>query len=108
MRKLAAALLVLGLFLAALWGGSSAGWWGDGDGAEKKRKPKFTVSKGTTYATGPLDVDGIIDYAEALNERLGKGVKPATNANVLLWKAFGPRSEVGKPMPPEFFKWMGT
>src|SRR5262245_56221889 len=76
-----------------------------GDGA-KGRKPKFTVGKETTYVTGPLDGDGYIDYETALNERLGKGVTPANNANVLLWKALGPRPE-GGTMPPGFFKWMG-
>jgi hypothetical protein len=73
---------------------------------EKKRKPRFTVSKETTYVTGPLDKDGYIDYVTALNERLSKGVTPENNANVLFWQAFGPRPE-GKPMPPAFFKWLG-
>ena len=37
--------------------------------------------------TGPLDQEGYVDYPAALNDRLGKGVKPERNANVLLWKA---------------------
>jgi hypothetical protein len=78
-----------------------------GGDADQKRKPKFTVGKETTYVTGPLDDDGYIDYAAALNERLGKGVTPKNNANVLLWQALGPRPEGGKGMPPAFFKWMG-
>src|SRR5262245_33592389 len=52
-------------------------------------KGKFTISKETTYVTGPLDKDGYIDYAAALNERLGQGVTPENNANVLLWRAMG-------------------
>jgi hypothetical protein len=74
---------------------------------EKKRKPRFTVGKETTYVTGPLCKDGYIDYVAALNERLSKGVTPENNANVLFWKAFGPRPEGGPPMPPAFFKWLG-
>jgi hypothetical protein len=72
----------------------------------KKPRGKFTIGKDTTYVTGPLDKDGYVDYAAALNERLGKGVTPANNANVLLWKALGPRPE-GKLMPAEFFQLMG-
>jgi hypothetical protein len=76
-------------------------------GKEKKRGPKFTVGKETTYITGPLDKNGYMDYEAALNERLGKGVTPQNNANVLLWKALGPRPEGGNPLPPEYFKLLG-
>jgi len=69
-------------------------------------KGKFTISKETTFVTGPLGKDGYIDYAAALNERLRQGVTPANNANVLLWKAMGPRPE-GSLMPAEFFLLMG-
>ena len=74
---------------------------------DKKPKKKFTVGKDTTYATEPLDKDGYIDYAAALNKRLGQGATPANNANVLIWKALGPRPEGGKGMPAEFFKLLG-
>ena len=50
---------------------------------EKKPAPKFTISKETTYVTGPLDKYGYIDYETALNERMSKGVTRETNANVL-------------------------
>ncbi len=70
-----------------------------------KPKPKFTIGKDTTYVAGPLDKDGFIDYAAALNERLRQGVTPATNANVLIWKAIGPRPE-GVPLPADFFQWL--
>ena len=56
--------------------------------------------------TGPVDKDGYIDYVAALNERLGKGITPETNANVLIWKAIGPTPE-GERMPAQFFKLMG-
>jgi hypothetical protein len=75
--------------------------------AEGKSVPKVPVGKETTYVTGPIDDDGFIDYETALNERLSKGIRPDRNANVLLWKALGPRPEGGKRMPPEFFRWLG-
>src|SRR5437879_2681063 len=74
--------------------------------AAKKAKPRFTVGKATTYATGPRHEDGFIDYAAALNERLGRGITAATNSNVLLWHALGPRSQ-GSPLPAEFFHRLG-
>jgi hypothetical protein len=77
------------------------------DGADKKPRPRFTISKETTYVTGPIDKDGLINYESALNKRLGKGVTPKDNANVLLWQAMGPRPEGGSAMPAEFFELMG-
>jgi hypothetical protein len=81
------------------------------DSTEKKKtetrgRGKFTISKETTYVTEPLDKDGYIDYARALNQRLRQGVTPENNANVLIWKALGPHPE-GATMPTEFFQWMG-
>ncbi len=75
--------------------------------ADEKPTPKVPIGKDTTYVTGPLDKNGFIDYEAALSERLGKGVKPETNANVLLWKALGPRPEGGNGMPPDYFKHLG-
>ena len=70
------------------------------------KKPRFTISKETTYFTGPVDKDGYIDYEAAINERLGKGIKPETNAAVLLVKAFGP-IHYGLRMPARFYKMLG-
>jgi hypothetical protein len=56
----------------------------------------------------PAGKDSYVDYETALNKRLGKGITPDKNANVLLWKAFGPRPEGAADLPPEFFRWMGT
>jgi hypothetical protein len=75
--------------------------------ADGQPAPKLPLGKETTYVTGPLDKEGYIDYEAALNDRLGKGVIPEKNANVLLWKALGPTSEGGKRMPDEFFKRLG-
>jgi RNA polymerase sigma factor (sigma-70 family) len=68
-----------------------------------KRAPSFTVSKETTYITGPLDKNGNVDYETALNERLGKDITPEKNANALLWQALGPKLD-GRPVLPEFFR----
>jgi hypothetical protein len=68
--------------------------------------PTFTVSPETTYATGPLDKRGYVDYVAALNERLRKGITPETNANVPIWKALGPHPE-NSNMPAEYFEWLG-
>jgi RNA polymerase sigma factor (sigma-70 family) len=72
---------------------------------QSKSKPKFKLSKETTYITGPLDNDGYVDYETALNEKLSKGVDPHKNANVLLWQALRPEPK-RFPMPAEFFRWL--
>jgi hypothetical protein len=69
---------------------------------------KLTIGPETTHVTGPMDRDGYVDYPAALNERLGQGVTPETNANVLLWKAVGPTPAVSKRMPAQFFELLGT
>jgi hypothetical protein len=79
---------------------------GDVKKAAKKPTRMLTVGKATTHFTEPLDADGYVDYPAAVNERLRQGVTPENNANVLLWKAFGPHP-VGAKMPREFFRWMG-
>lgn len=75
--------------------------------ADESPKPKLPVGKDTTYVNGPIDKNGYIDFEAALNDWLGRGVTPDNNANVLLWKALGPRPEGGGAMPPEFFKRLG-
>jgi hypothetical protein len=78
----------------------------DDTGEKKPPKPRFPLGKDTTYVTKPLDADGYIDYVAAVNERWSRGVTPANNAHVLLWKALGPHPE-GATMPDEYFKWLG-
>ena len=70
------------------------------------RRPKVTVSKKTTYVTGPLRPDGTVDFAAALNEMLGRGVTPENNAVVPLMRAFGPK-EIEAPIRPRYFKALG-
>jgi hypothetical protein len=75
--------------------------------AQDKPKPKLPLGKETTVVTGPLDKEGYVDYPAALNERLGKGITPAANANVLLVRALGPAPEGGSGLPDAYFRWLG-
>jgi hypothetical protein len=77
----------------------------DGD-EPRKPEPRLPIGNDTTVVTGPLDKDGFINYAAALNERLGKGVTPENNSNALLVRVFGPKPE-GAPMPAEYYKMLG-
>jgi hypothetical protein len=69
-------------------------------------RPRFTISKETTYFTGPIDADGYVDYLAALNEHMQKGVTKENNGMVLLMQAFGPMLEGGR-IPPEFYQCLG-
>jgi hypothetical protein len=77
-----------------------------------KPRPRITISRETTYLTGPLRPDGYVDYVAALNAELSRGVTPENNAVVPLMRAFGPRpidekqraaffEMLGVPVPPE-------
>src|SRR5262245_46253857 len=66
----------------------------------------FTISPATTYVTGPADEEGFVDYQTALNARLGAGIAPENNANVLIVQALGPHPERGT-MPPDYWQWLG-
>lgn len=74
-------------------------------------EPKIRLGKETTYVDGPLDAEGYVDYAAALNLIYGRDVKPEQNANGLIWEAFGPGpiddsirepyfAALGMPVPP--------
>jgi hypothetical protein len=74
--------------------------------ADEKPIPKVPIGKETTFATGPIDAGGYIDYEAALNDRLREKITPQTNAVVLLVKAFGP-GPAGSEYPPGFLKLVG-
>lgn len=71
-------------------------------------RQKYTISAETTVATGPIDVDGSVDYAAALHERASQGIDPNENACVLIWEAVGPRPEGGNYLPDDYYQWLGT
>ncbi len=81
----------------------------DRPAAEKPpRKPRIavTISKETTFFTGPLRRDGYVDYVAALNELASKGVTPENNAAVPLCQAFGP-AEIAEENRERYFRMLG-
>ena len=71
------------------------------------RKPTYTISPETTFATEPLDTIGYVDYEAAVNQRLSKGIKPEENAVVFLLKATGPNPERGD-LSNRFYQALGV
>jgi len=67
-------------------------------------KPKWPVSRETTYFTEPLDKDGYVDYLAAWNAYFGKDVVPQNNAYALLIQAIGPRPAEKVRLPDDFFR----
>jgi hypothetical protein len=106
MRKTATTAIVLVLLATLLGSALSAPPNGRMNTPDQKRQPRFSVGPETTRVLGPFYENGSIDYPSALNQQLRQGVTAQTNANVLLWQAFGPHPE-GATMPAEFFEWMG-
>ncbi len=70
-------------------------------------RPKITVSKQTTYVTGPLRPDGCVDYVAAINERYSRGVTVENNAAVLLCRAWGPGQFEHPETRSQFFRRLG-
>ena len=69
-------------------------------------KPRFTVSRKTTFLVSPLRKNGSIDYAAAINTQMSDGVTPQNNACVPLYQAFGPAPDKNK-LPATFFQELG-
>lgn len=77
----------------------------------KPKGPSFRISKETTYLTKPLDEDGYVDYAAALDAIASKGVTKGNNAAVPLAQILGPAKfegtakvffgKLGVPVPPK-------
>ncbi len=74
--------------------------------APKRPALPYTVSKETTFVTEPLRPDGSVDYAEAINQRMSKGVTPENNAAVLIWRAAGPK-EIPAGLRARYFARIG-
>jgi hypothetical protein len=58
--------------------------------ADEPRGPVITPSVATTKFTAPLDAEGYVDFAQALNRELGQGVRPEENAVIPFLRAMGP------------------
>ena len=67
--------------------------------------PKITISKETTYITGPLRADGMVDYPAGYNAYF-KDVNPEENAAALLAQALGPKV-APKKFVKEYFRLLG-
>ena len=94
-------LAALGLFVVVAIG---FGIWF----ALQKAPPPLVISEQTTVVTTPLDERGRIDYETPLNDLLGRGVTPETNALVALTRVLGPRPEGGRGMPADWWKRIGA
>ena len=82
--------LLLLSFLPAFCLTSVAAEPGDDGRKQKLPEPKITISKQTTHILKPVGNDGYIDYIEAINQRLGKGVTPRNNAAIVICRLLGP------------------
>jgi hypothetical protein len=69
-------------------------------------KSKIPVGRETTFVDGPLDAEGYVDFAGALNEHYGRGVTPENNACVLFWEAIGPKAH-SRFLTKEYFAALG-
>jgi len=67
---------------------------------------KFTISRETTYVTGPVNPDGTINYVAYINRKYSKGVTPANNAAIPLLQAIGPDMLVA-PVRARTFEMLG-
>lgn len=97
-------LSLLAAFGAALIG--AAALWAVDPEAGSGPLPKLRPARDTTFLIAPLDDDGNVDYAAALNEVYGRDVKPEQNGLVGLWQAWGPNA-LGEPPAPEYFDLLG-
>jgi hypothetical protein len=105
MKATCATLLTLGLCILTVGCGRKSASTAS-PGEDKTRRGTFTIGKKTTYIDGPLDKNGHIDYAAALNQILREGVTPENNANVLLWQAIGPNPHLVR-VPEGYFAELG-
>jgi hypothetical protein len=72
----------------------------------KDNRVKVTISKETTYITGPLRPDGYPDYIRHFDEKLRQGITPDNNATVLLLRALGP-GDLPEEQRGEYIKRLG-
>ena len=85
-------LIVVGMVPAVVWTCLSGCGTRTGEDDAETPEMNVTVSKATTYFTGPLNKDGTVNYVAAYNSLNGKGVTRDNNAAVLLLRAIGPNT----------------
>lgn len=82
MRLIRSLVVVVVVVVAQMaWTGAAAAQDAVQPAPAPATKP-FTISKETTYFTAPVRADGTIDYVEAINAQLSKGVTPENNAAI--------------------------
>lgn len=73
-----------------------------------KTKAGITLSRETTYITGPLNDDGTVNYVEYLNNKYSKGVTPENNAAVLMLEAIGTEGALATKIRDEALRRIGA
>ena len=69
-------------------------------------EPAIKVSKHTTRFTAPVNDDGSVDFAEAVNLHFEGDLKPDENSAVVLYSILGPEPD-GIRLSDEFFERLG-
>lgn len=69
-------------------------------------KPNIKVSKATTFLTGPLDAEGFVDYAAAIDQAASQGITVEDNFEVALCQLVGP-AVIPENVRSEYFKRLG-
>lgn len=72
----------------------------------EKKQTLIEIGKETTGITKPLDAQGYVDYVEAANQRMSKGVTPENNFEVVVRRVLGPQ-EISEPYHEEYFRRLG-
>jgi hypothetical protein len=85
----------------------AAALWAVTTEADPGPLPKLRPTRDTTFLIAPLDDDGDVDYAAALNETYGRDVDPDDNVLVGLWNAWG-RNALDEPPPASYFDALGA
>ena len=68
----------------------------------------ITVSRETTFLTGPLRADGTVDYVAAVNARLSEGVTPQNNAAVVFLELFNRQGYLPESVAAEYLQRLGV
>ena len=76
------------------------------ENGKAKKIERLTISKATTYITGPVNADGTVNYVAYLNAKYSKGVTPGNNAKIPLLKAIGPGA-IDERIRVEVYKRLG-
>lgn len=74
--------------------------------AVARKKSAIPIALDTTFFLGPIDADGYVDFAAALDAHVRGRTTPADNALVGLWQGYGNFDSTSLPSP-EYFAALG-